>query len=147
MADRLKDVSGRTARAVGPVRVKLPAKVAYDPQALKESIGDILERLGCPSCFSGASCLFENERTFVLGDGARRVEPDPMPWTPDAVATSKHRAVVAVAPEVKYDIDNVFAAIDRVIDVLGPHPCISGFDVLFRDEIIVVNPELQAQQF
>ena len=53
-------------RAKGPVRITLPAKVAYDPKALKESIASIVERLGCPECFSGASCLFEMERDFVV---------------------------------------------------------------------------------
>jgi hypothetical protein len=52
-----------------------------------------------------------------------------------------------VAPSVKYDLEKVFTAVDRVIDLIGPHPCISGFDVLFRDEMIVVNEQLQAQKF
>ena len=136
-------------RAAGPVRISLPAKVAYDPKALKSSIKDIVERIGCPRCFSGADCFFQTEREFVINPagkldsgpamsfGAAQLGPDPTPW----------RATVAVAPSVRYDLDKVFTAVDRVIDLIGPHPCISGFDVLFRDELIVINEQLQGQKF
>ena len=133
-------------RAAGPVRISLPAKVAYDPKALKSSIKDIVERLGCPRCFSGADCFFQTEREFVINPAGKldagspigvQLPTDPPPW----------RATVAVAPSVKYDLDKVFTAVDRVIDLIGPHPCISGFDVLFRDEMIVINEQLQAQKF
>jgi len=136
----------RKTQAVGPVRVTLPAKIAYDPSALKESIGSILERIGCPRCFSGADCLFQTERSFVL-DPEMRLEPEPNPWRSSAAFDARHQVNVALPPSVKHDIDKVFLAIDKVIDILGAHPCISGFDTLFRDEIIVVNPELEAQQF
>jgi hypothetical protein len=149
MSDRLKDVSSRNRRAMGPVRVTLPAKVAYDPEALKNSIADALELMGCPKCFSGADCFFQSERTFVLRDEKARFEsgPIPDPWATGSAAAPKHQAVVALAPELKYDIDKVLKAIDRVIDTLGGHPCISGFDISFRNEITVVNPEFEVQQF
>jgi hypothetical protein len=135
-------------RAAGPVRISLPAKVAYDPKALKNSIKDIVERLGCPRCFSGAECLFQAERDFVINPAGKfeagpqlsagaALGPDPTPW----------RATAVLAPGVKYDLDKVFTAVDRVIDLIGPHPCISGFDVLFRNEMIVINEQLQGQKF
>lgn len=146
-ADKRADRPRHKLRAAGPVRVTLPAKVAYDPDALKESVGRLLERLGCPQCFSGADCLFEMERSFVVNP-ERGADPDPYPWVAASGPLARKREVsVALAPEVKYDIDRVFVAIDKVIDLIGPHPCISGFDTLFRDEIIVVNPALEAQQF
>ena len=57
--------------------------------------------------------------------------------------------MVGVSSRVKYSIDKVFVAVDKVIDLLGPHPCISGFDVFFKDELrtIVVNEQLQATKF
>jgi hypothetical protein len=58
-----------------------------------------------------------------------------------------HQVTVGMARPVKYDLDKVFKAVDRVIDLIGPHPCISGFDVLFKDEMIVVNERLEAQRF
>ena len=132
-------------RAVGPIRVTIPAKIAYKPDALKKSIASVLERIGCPKCFSGADCLFQTERNIIFDDALRTVPdtapagPHPDPW----------KVSVGLSNKVKYDIDKVFVAVDRVIDILGPHPCISGFDVLFQDELrtIVVNEQLQAQRF
>src|ERR1700680_5022804 len=49
-------------RAHGSIRVSLPARIAYNPDALKKTIGGLLEQLGCPRCFSGADCLFTFER-------------------------------------------------------------------------------------
>ena len=133
-------------RAAGPVRVSIPAKIAYSPDALKKSIAGVLERIGCPRCFSGADCLFQTERRFVLDDGVKAdpdtspaAGPGPQPWA----------VTVGVSSRVKYDIDKVFVAVDKVIDLLGPHPCISGFDVFFKDELrtIVVNDQLQGTKF
>ena len=134
-------------RAAGPVRVSIPAKIAYSPDALKKSIAGVLERIGCPRCFSGADCLFQTERRFVLDDGVRaESDPDtspavsqPQPWV----------VTVGVSSRVKYDIDKVLVAVDKVIDLLGPHPCISGFDVFFKDELrtIVINEQLQGTKF
>jgi hypothetical protein len=144
------DATAPRLRAAGPVRITLPAKIAYDPKALKNSIAEVVERLGCPRCFSGADCLFEMERSFVINPAGKLDasahaagvfnRPDPEP----AVS---YRATVAVARPVKYELEKVYAAIDRVIDLIGPHPCISGFDVFFRDEIIVINEQLQGHRF
>lgn len=137
----------KPARARGPVRITLPASVAYDPKALKKSIANIVERLGCPKCFSGADCFFTNERDFVVdaklavGPGATKW-PDPVPWTPIAYT-------VGLSSRVRHDLDKVFVAIDKAIDIIGAHPCISGFDFHFQDELrtIVINEKLEAQRF
>jgi hypothetical protein len=136
-------------RAAGPVRISLPAKVAYDPKALKNSIKDIVERIGCPRCFSGADCFFQNERDFVINPAGKLDPGAQMPFAarPDPEPAMSYRATVALARPVKYDLEKVYTAIDRVIDLIGPHPCISGFDVLFRDELIVINEQLQGQRF
>jgi hypothetical protein len=150
MTTEAKEAAVPRLRATGPIRITLPAKIAYDPGALKESIASVVERLGCPRCFSGANCLFQVEREFVV-DQARKAGPLPDPWL--ALAGSNpmpgltHQVTVGMARPVKYDLDKVFKAVDRVIDLIGPHPCISGFDVLFKDEMIVVNERLEAQRF
>lgn len=137
----------RKGQAAGPVRVTLPARIAYDPDALKKSIGSILERIGCPECFSGADCLFQNERSFLI-DPEGQLDPQPDPWVGANVPIeARYQVNVALAPAVKYDITRVYEAIDKVIDLIGGHPCISGFDTRFQDEIIVVNPEVEAQQY
>jgi len=137
-------------RARGPIRVTLPASVAYDPDALKKSLGGILDRIGCQACCSGADILLQMEREFIADADSnirgldRTANPDPHPWK-----NAKHQYTVGLSPSVKYDIDRVFVAIDKVIDIIGAHPCISGFDILLRDELrtIVVNEQLDAQRF
>ncbi len=133
-------------RARGPIRVTLPAAVAYDPDALKKSLGGILDRIGCPACCSGADILLQMERDFIADEklNVRAADPQPDPWKGAA-----HQYTVGLSPSVKFDIDRVFVAIDKVIDIIGAHPCISGFDILLRDELrtIVVNEQLDAQRF
>lgn len=134
-------------RARGAVRITLPASVAYDPKALKKGIANIVERLGCPKCFSGADCLFTTERELVL-DPKLAVSPasalpsDPVPWR-------ENTYTVGLSSKVRFDIDKVFRAVDKAIDIIGAHPCISGFDFHFQDELrtIVVNEKLEAQRF
>lgn len=135
----------RTSR--GAVRITLPASVAYDPKALKKSIANIVERLGCPKCFSGADCFFTNERDLVVDpkfavNPVIARSPEPTPW-------SQNSYTVGLSSKVRHDLDKVFVAIDKAIDIIGAHPCISGFDFLFQDELrtIVVNEKLEATRF
>lgn len=143
-------------RAAGPVRITLPAKIAYSPEALKKSIASLAEQIGHPRCFSGADCFFQNERQFIVNPdgkvtGASQVAgPVPDPWHAAGPGPQPWRVSVSMSRAVMYDIDKVLGAVDRVIDLIGPHPCISGFDTLFRDEMetwIAVNDQLQAQRF
>ena len=131
------DIQPKT-RARGTVRVSLPAKVAYSPDALKKTLGSLLERLGCPHCFSGADCLFTFERDFVVdpqgGLNPIAVELNPQPLPPRA-----ETAMVSLARGVRYDINKVFKAVDQVIHTLGPCPCHSGFDVLYQNELPVIG--------
>jgi hypothetical protein len=136
-------------RAAGPVRVTVPAKVAYNPDALKKSIAQLVERLGCPKCFSGADCLFEMERRFVL---TAQQDPEPDPWVsaaPAITAQPAHLRTVGLSKGVRYDINKVFKAIDKAIDIIGPHPCISGFDIFFKDvlQTIVIPENFEAKAF
>jgi hypothetical protein len=130
----------------GTVRVSLPASVAYHPETLKKTIAGVLERLGCPRCFSGADCLFSLEREYSVDPRgaieARALGPHPEPWKSSTVTASLARGV-------RYDIEKVFQAIDKVIAGIGSCPCHSGFDVLYLNEIKVigVNERLEAQQY
>jgi hypothetical protein len=130
----------------------LPASVAYSPDALKKSIASIAEQIGHPRCFSGADCLFQMERAFAVDPQAKAVAtagPGPQPWSVLGPVPDPWTVTVGLSSGVKYNLDNVLTAVDRVIDLIGPHPCISGFDVLLRDElnVIVVNERLQAQRY
>jgi hypothetical protein len=148
MATNAKATARATERrARGAVRITLPASVAYDPKALKKGIANIVERLGCPKCFSGADCFFTNERELVIDPKlavgpAVALPPDPVPWRANTYT-------IGLSSKVRYDLDKVYKAIDKAIDIIGAHPCISGFDFHFQDELrtIVVNEALVAQRF
>jgi len=132
-------------RAHGSIRVSLPAKVAYNPDALKKTIGGLLEQLGCPSCFSGADCFFSFERDYVVNPqnvlSAVELNPQPLPPRVTPVTASLSRGI-------RFDINKVFKAVDQVIGALGPCPCHSGFDVLYQNEIPVLGVNEQGvQQF
>jgi hypothetical protein len=133
-------------RARGTVRVSLPAKVAYNPDALKKTIAGLLDKLGCTHCFSGANCLFQSERDFVVDpEGAlNRVALNPQPLPP-----RETYATVAVHPGVRFDVDKVLRAVDGVIKNLGPCPCHSGIDVLYQSElpVLVITEKGEVQQF
>lgn len=140
--------AGPSLRARGPIRVTLPAEVAYDPDRLKKSLGSILDQIGCRACCSGADIFLQMEREFLVD---RESNATSVKGIADFGGTlqKSHHFTVGLSSEVKFDIDGVFQAVDRVIDILGPHPCISGFDVLFQDELrtIVVDSELNARRF
>jgi hypothetical protein len=48
------------------VRIRIPARAAYDLGSLQTVVENLAERLGCPKCLSGAHCLFTNEQEFVV---------------------------------------------------------------------------------
>jgi len=135
-------------RAHGTIRVSLPAKVAYSPDALKRSIATLMEDLGCPRCFSGADCLFSFERNFVV-DPAGRLSAVASELNPQPLPPHESTAMVSLARGARYDIDKVFKAVDNVIRTIGACPCHSGFDVLYQNEINVIgiNERGEAQQF
>jgi hypothetical protein len=134
-------------RAHGTIRISLPAKVAYQPDALKKNIAALMERIGCPHCFSGADCWFTVERDFLV-DPANTIAalvsgPRPEPWFQSStVVASLDRAV-------RHDLDAVFKAVDKVIGTIGACPCHSGVDVLYLNElkVIGVNAKIEAQQY
>ncbi len=139
----MPDLKEPAIRAHGTVRVSLPARVAYNPDALKKSLTSILDRLGCPKCFSGANCFFQHEKSFIF-DPAGAVSLNPQPLPPGG-----QHAVVSLAPSSRYDIDKVFKSIDAVIKGLGSCPCHSGIDVLYQHElpVLAITEKFEVQGF
>jgi hypothetical protein len=135
-----------TIRARGTVRVTLPAKVAYSPDSLKKSLIAVAEGLGCTKCFSGANCLFQSEKTFVVDPAIviNRVALNPQPLPP-----LQNHVTVAVAPGIGYDIDRLMRAVDGVIKNLGPCPCHSGIDILYQSElpVLAITEQGEVQTF
>ncbi len=144
------ETKASAARLHGTVRVSLPAKVAYNPESLKKTIGSLLGHLGCPTCFSGADCVFTAERNFVVDPEGifTHLEslsgPQPDPWRSRGVT-------VSLAAGRQFDINSVFSAIDAVVASLGGgcRPCHSGFDVAYWNEVefIGIDANGKAQQY
>lgn len=138
------DVSTRTH---GTIRISLPAKVAYQPDALKKNIAAIMERAGCGKCFSGSNCLFTAERDFVVDPAAHIAAhvrgPHPDPWLQQSMV------VVSLDRAVRHDIGAVFKAIDKAIATIGACPCHSGVDVFYLNElrVIGIDAKVEAQQY
>jgi hypothetical protein len=76
MADKAEArvVESSAARPLGPVRVVIPASVAFDLGKFTKALGNLAERLGCRPCLSGADCTFIFERDFVVDPASLRVE-------------------------------------------------------------------------
>jgi hypothetical protein len=121
------------------MRITIPAAVAYNLDAFQKSIANLVERLGCRTCFSGADCTFLNERDWVISEKletkplARSFvqEPDPHPW----------RSATATLPsKVAGNLDQIKSVVANIAGRLGHPGCCSGFDILFQQEInFVVN--------
>jgi hypothetical protein len=128
----------------------MPVSVAYDLKALQAGIADIVERLGCKPCFSGAECFFQLERDFLIRGGRRGEESMAMsPMAAGAVsALSASSATAHMSKEVRYDINKVLKSVESIVDKLGHTQCFSGFDFFFRDEVervILVGRDLKAR--
>ncbi len=143
-------VSKPEVRSRGPVRISLPASVAYNADALKQTIGSLVERVGCRTCFSGADCHFSLERSLSVDQhGALSSDPVPLPWHSAEPHPVPWRVAVAFQGKVAFNIDQVYKAVDNVIRSLGSCPCHSGFDVSYLNEVtfIGINENLQAQRY
>jgi hypothetical protein len=49
-----------------PIRISIPATVAFDIDRFHKAVVNIGERLGCKGCVSGADCLFTFQRNYVI---------------------------------------------------------------------------------
>lgn len=152
MSEKIDDKALRSPVNRGPVRITIPASVAYDLGSLKTSFASLAERLGCSTCFSGADCRFQMERDFVINEklavaaapGAQelaRRDPSPHPW--------KSGYDVHLPKEVSYDIKAIHGAIEKIVGVLGCKACCSGFDLFFRQEldVLAIDKNLNVQRF
>jgi hypothetical protein len=141
--------SASSPRLRGPVRITIPATVAYDLKAFQKSVASLVERLGCRGCFSGADCMFQTERDWVISE-KHQLSPAARAPTTDALSSpagASHNVTVSLAKEVRFDLKQVQAAIGRVVGKLGCGGCCSGFDIAFRDEIqlLTVSKDLDVQ--
>jgi hypothetical protein len=124
----------------GPIRISIPAAVAYDLAAFQKSIAHLVERLGCPQCFSGAHCTFVHERDFainerleVLSSAGASVQ---LPQDPVPIRT----ATAIFSGKVGHNLKQIQDVVATIAGRLGCAACCSGFDIHFRNELdFVVN--------
>ena len=128
----------------GPVRVTIPAKIAFNLPELEAGIDSLVDALGCGKCFSGADCTFLHEREFVLGElnaGPQpepwSIKPHPEPWLEARVQAQK--VTVVLNKEVSYDLPAVKETLRKILDLAGC-PCHSGLDISYLSEISRVSP-------
>ena len=134
------------------VRITLPAAVAYNLASFQQSIAVLVERLGCPTCFSGADCTFTMERHFVMNERLEISPSTPSVSTPDPDGDPAHfrRGVHALlGSDVSRNLEGIQTAVARIAEGLGHPMCCSGFDIAFRQEFnfITVDRDLNVQAF
>jgi hypothetical protein len=146
----MASTSAPQVRKLGPVHITLPASVAYNMSALKETVRSAMERLSCPTCFSGLDCHFSVERNLFVEEN-RKVSgnPPPVPWSAMSPQPLPWHAAVGFQGRVVYNIDQVLQVVEKVTNSLGCLPCHSGWDVSYINEVtlIGVDPDLQVTTY
>lgn len=124
MAERQEAVSKK-------VRVSIPMSIASDIGKFKESVGSILDRLGCPACCSAFDIYFEMQRDLRFdGDLDRPIASMGI----KRLDASAKTVTASISPKLAGNIKDVYAVLDRIVD-LSAHPaCTSGDDLFMRIE-------------
>ncbi|QLE01153.1 hypothetical protein HX109_06085 [Galbibacter sp. BG1] len=137
----------------GTIRMSIPAKVAYNGKAFKESIYQLLDELGCPKCFSGVDCYIDTFRDYIYDPEKAVLNPvvkdrvgfkanwnsdkfsdgTPVPLPFNQLASNT--LTVASSPKLTGSIDKVDSLIDKVFEEIGCRACCSGHDVFFKNVI------------
>ncbi len=125
------------ARSSQPIRITIPASVAYDLKALQNGLGKILGKLGCMACCSGYDITLQQERNFIINENLEISQPArsffgprPEPWLPQDPVPS----LVLMPVKVSYNLDQVQEVLARIAGKLGCEACCSGFDITFMQE-------------
>ena len=124
----------------GTVRVTIPVSVAYDLAKFKKSVASLAGKLGCGSCFSGANCLFQTERDYLVDAKKLAVQ---------AHFGSRVATVPDTAPAVTLNLPGAVSgnlvllnrAIGNMVGKLGCMACTSGFDIIFKSEFEKLKPQ------
>jgi hypothetical protein len=134
----------QTGRAV---RLTIPAKVAYNLDSFQESIADLVDKLGCRACFSGADCTFQLERDFVVNEALQLGSVRTHPADIQLPLSSASSLSAAMPTAVSYNIDQVQKAVAEIAGRLGCPACCSGFDITFRNQLdFLIDKDLGVTQ-
>ena len=132
----------QAVRPRGPIRITIPAAVAYDLKAFQKGIATLVERLGCRPCFSGADCTFQLERDFVINE---KLEIGPAVALPQDPVPERLR--VTLPGKVGYNLDKVHSLVANIAGRLGCLACCSGFDITFLHEReLLINETLNVDR-
>ena len=116
--------------AQNPIRVSVPASVAFDPKAFKTSVAALLGRLGCGKCFSGFDCHFHLQRQYAV---------DPVDFKKlidvQSPVASSNVINISLGKERGFDIGQINKLIDSLHGKFGCAPCHSGYDFNFQNQI------------
>lgn len=116
-----------------PVRVSIPASVAANIDGLKKTMGSVLDKLGCPACCSGHDIYLELQRDVVFGrDLKTRSIASAPAW--QVARPHKHSVSAGLSAAVANNIDDVYAAIDKIAEMSGHTACATGCDIFFNLE-------------
>jgi hypothetical protein len=134
------------SRSGGPIRVSMPASIAYDLPSFQDGIASVLKYLGCPACCSGYDITFGTEREFMLNEKLELRAAGSIRMLPQDPVPDKYPATVTVPQSVSYNLDQIREVAARVAGRLGCNACCSGFDLRFRQELdFVVDPHLNVR--
>jgi hypothetical protein len=117
--------------ADNPIRVRVPAAVAFSPKDFKVSVANLMEKLGCAKCFSGFDCRFELHRDYAVDPADLKKLVD----LPAQTMASNNVASFTLPKARAFDILQVNKVIDSLHKKFGCAPCHSGYDFHFRNEI------------
>lgn len=134
-------------RAAETVRVSIPASTAANIDHLKKAVGSVLDHLGCDNCCSGKNIFFELQRDVVFSKDLRAAEPFALRRDADTFTMPERTVDVKMNPELAGEIDNVFAAIDRIAELTGHAACATGCDMRFNlERILVIDAASKIQE-
>jgi len=117
--------------AGNPIRVSVPAAVAFDPKAFKISVASLMGKLGCGKCFSGFDCHFHLQRDYVVDPADFKKIAE----APEARIQSGNVVNMSLGRESSYNLAQINKLIDSLHGKFGCAPCHSGYDFNFQNEI------------
>lgn len=127
-----------------PVRVSLPASIASDIGSLKKAVGSIFDHLGCQACCSGHDILFELQREYYFDRDLNEIS-----FASVGASKLARRGEMAVSlnPDAANNIENVFAAIDKIAELTGHVACATGCDMRFNlERMLVLDAKLNLRE-
>ena len=129
--------NSRVSRKKAPIKLSIPAKVAYNADLFKKGIFNLLDDIGCPKCFSGVDCHFTTIQDYILTDKLDVVASNVLGATPQPVLLKDAPLAVSLPTKVSSNIDLVDSAIDRIFDEIGCRACCSGHDIFFQNDFAI----------